>query len=211
VRLPLDGRPIIVALAGPNGAGKTTFYHAHLQPAGLRFLNADVLSTELRIDPYAAARLAGSLREELVRQRESFVFETVFSDPVGEKLAFLRAAAQAGYVAILVFIGTSGPDVSEQRVAMRVSQGGHDVPAEKLIARFPRTLVNLKAALRELPSVFVFDNSDLRTPFRLVAVFENGRPAKLHKPVPKWLRPLLPGFGSPRPPISGRPRRPEPT
>jgi predicted ABC-type ATPase len=192
VRLPLDRSPIIVALAGPNGAGKTTFYHAHLKPAGLRFVNADVLSRELRIDPYAAARVAGSLREELVRQRESFVFETVFSDPVGDKLAFLRAAAQAGYITILVFIGTSGPEVSEQRVAMRVSQGGHDVPTEKLIARFPRTLVNLKTALRELPHVWIFDNSDLRTAFRLVTVFENGHLVKLHKPVPKWLRPLLP-------------------
>ena len=38
---PLDQRPIVVALAGPNGAGKTTFYHAHLQPAGLHFINAD--------------------------------------------------------------------------------------------------------------------------------------------------------------------------
>jgi len=40
--LPLDQRPIVVAVAGPNGAGKTTFYHAHLQPAGLRFVNADL-------------------------------------------------------------------------------------------------------------------------------------------------------------------------
>ena len=40
--LPLDRRPVIVALAGPNGAGKTTFYHAHLQPAGLRFINAEI-------------------------------------------------------------------------------------------------------------------------------------------------------------------------
>jgi dephospho-CoA kinase len=55
--LPLDRRPVIVALAGPNGAGKTTFYHAHLQPAGLRFVNADVLARELNLDPYAAARL----------------------------------------------------------------------------------------------------------------------------------------------------------
>ena len=45
--LPLDRRPIIVALAGPNGAGKTTFYHAHLQAAGIRFVNADILAKEL--------------------------------------------------------------------------------------------------------------------------------------------------------------------
>jgi predicted ABC-type ATPase len=47
MNLPLDRRPMIVALAGPNGAGKTTFYHAHLQPAALRFVNADVLAHEL--------------------------------------------------------------------------------------------------------------------------------------------------------------------
>jgi predicted ABC-type ATPase len=190
--LPLDQRPIIVAIAGPNGAGKTTFYHAHLQPAGLRFVNADVLARQLNMEPYAAARLAESLRRELVRQRESFVFETVFSDPVGEKLAFLKTAAQAGYTTVLCYIGISGPEVSEQRVAMRVSQGGHDVPTEKLIARFPRTLVNLKAAVRDLPHVRVFDNGDLRVPFRLVTVFENGRCVQMYKPVPKWLRPLFP-------------------
>ncbi len=190
--LPLDQRPVIVAIAGPNGGGKTTFYHAHLQPAGLRFVNADVLARKLNIEPYSAARVAASIRQELVRQRESFVFETVFSDTVGEKLAFLKEAAQEGYNTILCFIGTSGPEVSEQRVAMRVSQGGHDVPAQTLIARFPRTLANLKIALRELPHVRVFDNDDLRTPFRLVAIVEDGRIVKLRRPVPKWLRPLLP-------------------
>jgi predicted ABC-type ATPase len=189
--LPLDQRPIIVAIAGPNGAGKTTFYHAHLQPAGLRFVNADVLARQLNMEPYAAARLADSLRRELLRQRESFVFETVFSDPVGEKVAFLKMAAEAGYTTVLCYIGISGPEVSGQRVAMRVSQGGHDVPTEKLIARFPRILANLKTAVRELPRVWVFDNGDLRAPFHLVAVFENGRPVQIHKPVPKWLRPLL--------------------
>jgi predicted ABC-type ATPase len=146
------------------------------------------------MEPYAAARLADTLRRELVRQRESFVFETVFSDPVGEKLEFLQTAAQAGYHTILCYTGIPGPEVSEQRVAMRVSQGGHDVPTEKLIARFPRTLVNLQAAIRELPRVWVFDHGDLRTPFRLIAVFENGRIVQTRKPVPKWLRPLLPAL-----------------
>jgi predicted ABC-type ATPase len=189
--LPLDRRPIIVAVAGPNGAGKTTFFHAHLQPAGLRFLNADTLARELSLDPYAAAAVAGSLRRELVMQRESFVFETVFSDPFGDKLAFLKEAALAGYTVVLCFIGISSPEMCEERVAMRVSQGGHSVPLEKLVERFPRTLANLKVALRELPYVWVFDNGDLRTPFRLVAAFENGKPVKLQKPLPKWLRSLL--------------------
>ena len=92
---------------------------------------------------------------------------------------------------VLCFIGISGPDVSEERVAMRVSQGGHDVPTDKLIARFPRTLANLQAALRELPHLLIFDNDDLRTPFRQVAVFQNGQRVSLNQPVPKWLKSML--------------------
>jgi predicted ABC-type ATPase len=188
---PLDQRPLLVAVTGPNGAGKTTFYHAHLKPAGLRFVNADVLAHELDMESYAAARVAGTLRSALVEQGESFVFETVFSDPVGDKLAFLKDAAARGYTVILCFIGISGSEVSEQRVAMRVSQGGHDVPADKLITRYPRTLANLQAAIRELPNVWVFDNDDLREPFRKVAVFEQGRRIFEGNPAPKWLRSIL--------------------
>ena len=188
---PLDRRPLLVALAGPNGAGKTTFHHAHLRPLALRFVNTDVLTRELGLNPYAAAKVADRLRRELVAQRESFVFETVFSDPVGDKLTFLKEAAGAGYTVVLCFIGVSGPDVSEERVAMRVTQGGHDVPPEKLIARYPRTLANLRTSIRELPHVWIFDNDDLRLPFRLVAVFQAGRRVSLNKRVPMWLQPLL--------------------
>jgi predicted ABC-type ATPase len=188
----LDQHPVLVALAGPNGAGKTTFYHAHLKPAGLRFLNADEISHELEIDPYEAARVVTGLRKELVRQKVSFVLETVFSDPVGEKLAFLKAASQSGYTVILCFIGLSGPAKSDERVAMRVTQGGHDVPPEKLVSRFPRTMANLKAAVSELPIVLIFDNDDLRTPFRRVAIFEQGQAVWLAKKLPQWFQDLLP-------------------
>jgi predicted ABC-type ATPase len=192
ISFPLDQRPLVVALAGPDGAGKTTFYYAHLQPAGLRLVNADVIARELKLDPYDAANVAASIRQELVRQRESLVLETVFSDPVGDKLTFLKETAQVGYTVLLCFIGNSGPAVSEERVAMRVSQGGHDVPSENLFARYPRTLTNLSAGIRELPHVWIFDNDDLESPFRLVAVYDGGRIAKLQIPAPDWLRPLLP-------------------
>ncbi len=189
--LPLDRRPAVVAIAGPNGAGKTTFYFSHLQATGLRFVNADVLARELDLDPYAAARLADSLRRELVALGESFVFETVFSDPVGEKIKFLRQATEAGYTTILCFVGISGPGVSDQRVAMRISQGGHDVPQAKLRERFPRTLANLKSAVGLLPNVWIYDNDDLDRPFRLVALVENGNVVELNKPVPRWLKTVL--------------------
>lgn len=187
----LDRRPIIVAIAGPNGAGKTTFFESHLKSTGLRFLNADVVARELEVDAYEAAQMIAALRTELVSQRESFIFETVFSDPVGDKLGFLKQAAGSGYAVALCFVGIAGAETSEQRVAMRVSQGGHDVPPEKLIERFPRTLANLAASIRELPCVLIFDNDDLKAPFRYVAVYANGQAVQLNEPVPSWLKPLL--------------------
>jgi predicted ABC-type ATPase len=187
VTSPFDARPIIVAIAGPNGAGKSTFYEAHLHLAGLRFVNADELSRQLGVDAYQAAEVAGQLRRALVEQGESFVFETVFSDPVGDKLEFLKDAEKKGYTVVLLFIGLDGAGLSEERVAMRVLQGGHDVPAEKLQARYPRTMKNLAKAIKELSHVLVFDNGDMRRPFRKVAAFERGKLIEKHTPLPRWV------------------------
>ena len=182
-----DQRPIVVAVAGPNGAGKTTFYHAHLASAGLRFVNADLLALELRLDAGGAMAMANALRRALVQRRESFVFETVFSDPVADKLTFLTETASLGYTVVLCYIAIPSAATSEERVAMRVSQGGHDVPSEKLKTRFPRTLANLHAAIRDLPHVLVFDHSDLDRPYRLVATFERGQCTERVEPLPPWL------------------------
>jgi predicted ABC-type ATPase len=187
VTSPFDARPIVVAVAGPNGAGKSTFYEAHLRSAGLRFVNADDLARELGVDPYQAAEVAGQLRKALVEQGESFVFETVFSDPVGDKLEFLKRAERKGYTVVLCFIGLDGPGLSEERVAMRVLQGGHDVPSDKLRARYPRTLANLAKAIKELAHVLVFDNSDMGRPFRKVVTFERGKLFEKRTPLPRWL------------------------
>jgi predicted ABC-type ATPase len=189
---PLDRRPIIVALAGPNGAGKSTFFDSHLARTGLRFVNADVLALSLGMDPYVAAKNADVLRRKLVELRESFIFETVFSDPAGDKLEFLKDTERAGYMVLLVFIGISGPEISDDRVAMRVLQGGHDVPANKIRERYPRVMHNLKRALVELSHVRVYDNGNLERPFRLVAIKESGHSIELYEPTPEWLRAILP-------------------
>lgn len=180
--------PQVVAIAGPNGAGKSTFYEAFIKQAGLAFVNADVLAKNIHhLDVYQAAEMAAVIRKSYLEEKGSFAFETVFSDPEGEKLQFLIEAMKAGYTVVMCFIGISGADRSEQRVGMRVLQGGHDVPSHKLVERFPRTMRNLVRAMSALPYLFIFDNDDLNDPFRLVEIYEGGSLTWRSPSRPAWL------------------------
>lgn len=178
-RIFADAKPLLLVLAGPNGAGKSTFFEVYLAESGLPFVNADRLA--LRISPsdpmavaYQAAELAETERRQLLAEGRSFCMETVFSDPAGAKLGLLKDAQGAGYRVVLVFIGLAGPELSMARVIQRVEEGGHDVPDEKLYSRFPRTLANLKAALRFVELALLFDNSEVESPYRFVALCRGG-------------------------------------
>ena len=188
----LDARPILIAIAGPNGAGKSTLYQAHLSYTGLPFLNADVIAVETGVGAYEAAEVAESFRRERYARQESFIFETVFSDPVGEKLACLEEAAKTGYTVVLFFVGIASPQRSIDRVGMRVGEGGHDVPVDKLVTRYPRVMDNLRRVMVRLPLVLVYDNDDLRVPQRFCLAMGYGKVLEKAEPVPDWVEAVMP-------------------
>jgi predicted ABC-type ATPase len=184
-------QPRLVVIAGPNGAGKTTFYETFLASLPLPFVNADRIARTLAPeDPasiaYGAAEVADRERRELLALRRSFIMETVFSDPAGDKLGFLRDAQAAGYAIILLFVGIESPDLSILRVTQRVLEGGHDVPPDKLQQRFPRTQRNLEAALRFVNVAVVFDNSSLDQPYRHIATWHDGHEIFRDPAAPAW-------------------------
>jgi predicted ABC-type ATPase len=193
---PFAGGRILVVVAGPNGAGKTTFVESFLKSTGIRVVNPDQIAHALAPDApetvaYEAARLADIVRRGLVERGVSFCMETVFSDPEGAKLRFLRDARKKGYGVFLIFIGLESSDLSLARVIQRVEGGGHDVPEDKLVARFPRTLQNLRQAMTFVDHAFLFDNSSATAPYRFVGEFVAGRLARRGKFRPAWARDLL--------------------
>jgi predicted ABC-type ATPase len=101
--------------------------------------------------------------------------KSTFYDSYGEKVDQLASYEALGYTVVLIFIRIESPDESIKRVAMRASQGGHDVPDAKLRARFACTQANLKRAIQRLPHVIVYSNEDLGNPYRFVAYYENGQ------------------------------------
>lgn len=179
--------PRLIFLAGPNGAGKSTFYEAYLEKLGLPFVNADRLTVALRISNQEAAAAADLAREELLAARMSFITETVFSDPVGAKLNFLRKAVDAAYDVHLIFIGVFSAALSEGRIKQRVRRGGHDVPTDRLERRFQQSIKNLHSALTFVPSVSVYDNSSADRPFQLVLSMREGQRVHVTERLPLWL------------------------
>jgi predicted ABC-type ATPase len=191
-----DGRWLIV-LAGPNGAGKSTFFDVFLRARGFRFVNADLIARGLPGEDraaiaYRAAELAEIARRALVARGDTFVMETVFSDPAGAKLSFLRDSRARGYRIALVYIGLESVALSQARVLQRVAQGGHDVPDDRLRKRLPRSLANARQALQFVDAAWVLDNSDADHPFRLVATTRAGKTTHVQASAPPWCRRMLP-------------------
>ena len=197
-----EGAPALVVVAGPNGAGKSTFIDLYVQRLGLPYVNADHIARILKAAQPALSQCeldqrafeeAERLRDDMLELRLGFCTETVFSDPVGSKLDFLDRARTAGFFVTLVFIGLEHPGISIGRVQQRVARGGHDVPVDRLRARFPRTLENLRAAIPIVNEVFLFDNSSADVPYRFAARYADGQLVAHHPPLPRWTR-GLPGL-----------------
>lgn len=187
---------VIVVVAGPNGAGKSTFVETFLMPTGLLVVNPDDVARGLspaRPDAaaYEAARVAEAWRRDLVARGVSFCMETVFSDPHGAKLDFLKECQERSYTVALVFIGLESVELSRGRVMERVERGGHDVPDEKIAARFPRTFANLQRALAFVDQALLFDNSSADAPFRFVAEFRGGTRTPRPGYRPSWAAAVL--------------------
>jgi predicted ABC-type ATPase len=154
-----------ILIAGPNGAGKTTFAREFLpKDAGvIHFVNADLIASGLSpLRPELAALASGRLFlaeiDRLASAGESFAFETTLSGQT--YLKRLKRWKAAGYRIEIVFLRLSSPRLALRRIAARVKQGGHKVPANDVLRRFERSWNNFENSYRYLADTWeVYDNS----------------------------------------------------
>lgn len=140
--------PNLYIIAGCNGAGKTTASYVIL-PQLLdceEFVNADVIAAELSpTDPESVAVAAGRIMIErinhLLSQQIDFALETTLSTK--SYVSFIKKAKTNGYEITLLYFWLSGPQFAIDRVAKRVSQGGHHIPDDVVERRYYRGINNL--------------------------------------------------------------------
>lgn len=139
-----------------------------------------------------AQLIAQFLYDELLTAKRKFSLETVFSHP--NKLELMKRAKAMGYKVYLYFISTEDPAINVQRVKdIRVKQGGHDVPKDKIISRWSRTMMNLPEALSLAYHAYLWDNSKHGSAqlFCEVKRSDAGATWRIDPPVPIWFLPYL--------------------
>ena len=203
--------PRLRIFAGPNGSGKSTIKsvikkellgiyinpdesvllkNANMQDdiMWLKFNDNKLSFSDVEINSYYASVCADFLRKKLCELRKSFTFETVMSSP--DKIELLKLAKKLGYKVYLYFVSTNDPLINISRVNNRVKQGGHDVPKDKIISRYYRTLENLKEAVKYTDRAYIFDNSTYK--YTWICEITNATEVELKQNnIPQWLNKYL--------------------
>ena len=152
-----DRHPSILVIAGPNGSGKSTVTKG-LPVIGL-YVNADEIKKASKCSDLEAAQEAEMIRRALVEARQDFTFETVLSTDRNLLLLEEAKKAGAGYQICAVFVLTKDSAINVRRVRNRVKMGGHDVPEDKIISRYEKSLQNLSKLVRIADLTRIVDNS----------------------------------------------------
>lgn len=151
---------------------------------GLPFVNADLIAAdrfgaEAMIRSHEAAEIAEATRSRLIDMGQSFIAETVASHP--SKVALVRHAKDAGYV-VTIHVVMIPEALAVPRVAARVAAGGHDVPPDRVIARYRRLWPLVAKMIGMADEAGIYDNSRDTRPLQRVGRFRQGDPVS----PPNW-------------------------
>ena len=137
------------------------------------------------INSYSVAIVADFFKEQYLKHRISFSFETVFSHPA--KIDILKRAQAAGFKTYMYFVATENPVINVNRIKERVALGGHDVPEEKTRSRYLRCMEQVRYALPYLNRAYFFDNSTQQSLY--LAEYESEVGFTLHSELlPSWFK-----------------------
>lgn len=175
--------PTVYVLAGPNGAGKTSIYW--YEASDVPRLNGDALYQQ-GLDVHTIEASLRQQQEEWVAQRTSFVIET--NAATERDYSLFQILRQTGYRVELRFVCLESVSLCEQRVAQRVREGGHDIPAALIAQRYANGLSLLKRHYRAFDRLQLYDNTSL--PREVLDLVPDQSPVVTTN-LPDWAAPVL--------------------
>jgi predicted ABC-type ATPase len=191
-----------IVIAGPNGAGKSTTSKRILEEYGIEAFDWDkqVYEHWKRFDYDSNETLIQGCKDASTEEFEKHI-ATAFK--LGENVAyetnlhinshFIRnsKARELGYTTTLIFFLINSPDICEQRVALRVKDGGHFVDRKTIDYRFEKGLENLNKAILEFDRVIIY-NTSIDYNIELAAlIIKQKAIAVLPAEFPSSVRPIL--------------------
>lgn len=190
-------QPVFIVMAGPNGSGKSTLasiLQHHEWGRDTEFFNADFIARELGDwnDVACVKQAQSECRDRLMRamaEHRPIMYESVFSHE--SKIELVQKALNEGYFCRFFFVATASPRINMERVSIRVSKNGHDVPLEKIQSRFERSFRNAAVAMRMVQRGYCYDNSLFAAEnagFAFKPLFRtvNGKLEKYYRPQTEW-------------------------
>jgi predicted ABC-type ATPase len=203
----------IYVLAGVNGSGKSSIGGVQLRAAGARYINPDEVAARLHAgdptSPLATAQIdawqmSTERLERAIDERTDYNFETTLG---GNTIpALLARALDAGLEVRMWFVGLDSVERHLARVRARVARGGHDIPDDKIRARYVSSIAAAARLAPRLTELWVHDNSieadphDGRAPRpRLLLHARAGAVLAIVDDAPAWARPILAAVATPAP------------
>lgn len=161
--MSFEKTPTCYIIAGPNGAGKTTFALQYLPKIVdcQNFINADEIArgiSPLNIEGglLQASKIFLQTLSRKLKSHETFAFETTLSGR--SYLPQIQQWQRDGWRVVLIYLFIPSAEFSANRVIMRVKQGGHNIPAEAIIRRYPRSIRNLFLYAEVCDKTLCFNN-----------------------------------------------------
>ncbi len=157
-------------ISGCNGAGKTTASFTIL-PEILNcreFVNADEIARGISpFKPESVAIQAGKIMlnriDELLLQNADFAIETTLTTK--SYLNTIKKAKASGYQVTLLFFWLNDVELAIERVKMRVSEGGHDIPEDVIRRRYKKGMQNLQQFTNVADYWIIINSSDSELQF----------------------------------------------
>lgn len=161
-------KPILWIVAGPNGSGKSSLYNrTDIEGWGgsVWIINPDLLTAKIIENETLTitdANLAAVQRiecwlESSINTYQTIGVETVLSSPKYRRL--VKLAQERGFEVRMIYVLLHTAELQLARIRQRVSEGGHDVPMEKVFARRKRSFEQLAWFATAVDQLYIFDNS----------------------------------------------------